>query len=73
MNLSLFDELYFSIFISKFCALDDTEMESETAEQCDRIFPTSFPGFSQEARDKYASPFSPVLPFSRKFPFLRKF
>jgi hypothetical protein len=44
MNMSLFDELY---FISKFCALDDTEMESETAEQCDRIFPTSFPGFSQ--------------------------
>jgi hypothetical protein len=44
MNLSLFDELY---SISKFSALDDNEMESETAEQCDRIFPTSFPGFSQ--------------------------
>ena len=36
-NLSLFDELY---FISKLCALDDNERARETAEQCDRIFPT---------------------------------
>jgi hypothetical protein len=28
--------------LSRLCALDDAEMESETAEQCDQIFPTNF-------------------------------